>query len=185
MSVASAPFAVKRSFGWSIAISILMIVAGFLAIVVPPAAGIAVDIVVGWLLLFSAGAHFAYAWHIRKSKGALWEVLLGILYAFVGILLLLNPLVGLVSVTLALAAYLLVDGILELILSYRLRPAPGTGWLLFDGIVTLILAFMIWRTWPVSSEWAIGILVGISMLFSGISRLMVSIAARHLVTELA
>ena len=107
------------------------------------------------------------------------------IYAFVGILLLLNPLVGLVSLTLALAAYLLVEGILELILSYRLRPAPGTGWLLFDGIVTLILAFMIWRTWPVSSEWAIGILVGISMLFSGISRLMVSIAARHLVTELA
>jgi uncharacterized membrane protein HdeD (DUF308 family) len=78
-----------------------------------------------------------------------------------------------------------MEGILEFVLSYLLRSIPGSGWLLFDGIVTVILAFMIWRTWPWSTEWAIGTLVGVSMLFSGVSRLMVSLAVRRLATKLA
>jgi uncharacterized membrane protein HdeD (DUF308 family) len=78
-----------------------------------------------------------------------------------------------------------MEGMLEFVLSYLLRSIPGSGWLLFDGIVTVILAFMIWRTWPWSTEWAIGTLVGVSMLFSGVSRLMVSLAVRRLATKLA
>jgi uncharacterized membrane protein HdeD (DUF308 family) len=64
-------------------------------------------------------------------------------------------------------------------MSFQIRPTAGSGWLLFDGIITLILGAMIWRTWPSSTEWVIGTLVGISMLFSGISRLMISLAARR------
>ena len=69
---------------------------------------------------------------------------------------------------------------------YRyLRRLAGAGWLFFDGVVTLILAVMIWRTWPSSTEWVIGTLVGVSMLFSGTSRLMLSVAARQLVPKTA
>jgi len=82
-----------------------------------------------------------------------------------------------------LALYLAAKATLEFILAYRLRPLPGSGWLFFDGMITLVLAIMIWRTWPASTAWAIGILVGISMLFSGISRLMLSLAARRLLSE--
>jgi len=187
MSVASTSVStiVKKSLGWSIALSVLMILAGILAIVIPPAAGIAITVLMGWLLIFSGGAHFMFAWHTRDTGGLLWELLLGILYIFVGGYLLLNPIAGLVSLTLVLAIYLFAEGVLEFILSFRLRPMPGWGWLLFDGIVTLILAMMIWRTWPLSTEWAIGILVGINMLFSGISRLMLSLAARRVLSELA
>jgi uncharacterized membrane protein HdeD (DUF308 family) len=99
--------------------------------------------------------------------------------------LLFRPVAGLASLTLALAIYLFAEGVLELILSFRLRPMPGSRWLLFDGIITLILAVMIWRTWPSSTEWVIGTLVGISMLFSGISRLMLSLAARSVTSKLA
>jgi uncharacterized membrane protein HdeD (DUF308 family) len=99
--------------------------------------------------------------------------------------LLFRPVGGLASLTLALAIYLFAEGVLELILSFRLRPMPGSRWLLFDGIITLILAVMIWRTWPSSTEWVIGTLVGISMLFSGISRLMLSLAARSVTSKLA
>jgi len=74
---------------------------------------------------------------------------------------------------------------LEFALGLKLRPLPGSGWLLFDGVITLILAVMIWRAWPSSSEWAIGILVGVSMLFSGTSRLMISLAARSVTSKLA
>ncbi|HEV2223985.1 MAG TPA: DUF308 domain-containing protein [Candidatus Acidoferrales bacterium] len=185
MSVTSVGTIAKKSVGWSIGLSILMIVAGLLAIVVPLAGGIAVNLVVAWLLIFSGVAHLVFAFHTRGAGGVVWELLLGILYIFIGGYLLLHPLAGLVSLTLALAFYLFAEGILELVLSWRLRVMPGSGWLIFDGIVTLILAVLIWRTWPSSSEWAIGTLVGISMLFSGISRLMLSLAARRVVTKLA
>ena len=176
---------VKKSVGWSIGLSVLMILAGFLAIAVPQAAGIAVNLLVAWLLVFCGAAHLVFAWHTRTTGGMLWGLLLGILYIYVGVYLLLHPVVGLASLTLALAIYLFAEGILELILSLRLRPMPGSRWLLFDAIITLILAVMIWRTWPSSTEWVIGTLVGISMLFSGISRLMLSLAARSLTSKLA
>jgi len=185
MSATSVGTIVKKSVGWSIGLSILMILAGILAIAVPQAAGIAVNLLVAWLLVFSGAAHLVFAWHTRTAGGFIWELLLGILYIFVGAYLLFRPVAGLASLTLALAAYLFAKGVLELILSFRLRPMPGSSWLLIDGIITLILGVMIWRTWPSSTEWVIGTLVGISMLFSGISRLMLSLAARHVVAKLA
>jgi len=185
MSATSSVPIVRESIGWSIVLSVLMIVAGILAIALPQIAGVAVNILVGWMLVFSGGAHLVYAWQTRHNRGFVWELLLGILYFFVGAYLLFNPITGLVSLTLALSFYLLVEGILEFVLSYMLRSMPGAGWLLFDGIVTEILAFMIWRTWPWSSDWAIGTLVGVSMVFGGVSRLMISLMARRLATKLA
>ena len=170
---------VKKAAGWSVVLSIFMIVAGILAIIMPPASGIAVTILVGWLMVFSGAAHLVYGWDTRSSGGLLWGILLGILYIVAGGYVLLNPAAGLASLTLVLGAYLLVESILEFSLSYRLRPLPGSGWLLADGIVTLILAIMIWWAWPSSSLWAIGTLVGISMLFSGFARLTISLAARR------
>jgi uncharacterized membrane protein HdeD (DUF308 family) len=90
-----------------------------------------------------------------------------------------------VTLTIALAFYLWMEGVLEFILSDWLRTLPGAGWILFDAIISVILAFLIWRTWPWSTEWAIGTLVGVSMLFSGISRLMFSLATRRMATRLA
>jgi uncharacterized membrane protein HdeD (DUF308 family) len=175
----------KHLTGWSIAISLLIILAGVLAIGLPVAAGIAVNIVVAWLLVIGGVAHLAFGWHIRAMGGLLWQVLLGVLYIGIGVYLLARPVAGLVTLTLALAIYLFAEGLFELILSFQVRPRQGWGWLLLDGIVTLILAIMIWRTWPASTEWVIGTLVGISLIFSGATRLMLSLAARSLVTKLA
>lgn len=187
MSVTSTPIPVilKKSLGWSIALSVLMILAGLLAIVIPPAAGIAITVLFGWLLIFSGAAHLVFGWHTRSAGGLLWELLLGIVYIVAGLYLLRNPLVGMVSLTLALAIYLFVESILEFILAVRLRPMPGSGWLFLDSIVTLALAVIIWRTWPANAGWVLGLLVGISMLFSGVSRLMLSLAARRLASQLA
>jgi uncharacterized membrane protein HdeD (DUF308 family) len=176
---------VKHLTGWSIVVSLLMILAGILAIGLPLAAGIAVNFVVAWALMISGVAHLAFGWHIRAMGGAIWQVLLGALYISIGVYLLLRPVAGLVTLTLALAIYLFAEGLLELILSFQVRPRNGWGWLLFDGVVTLILAIMIWRAWPMSTEWVIGTLVGISMIFSGATRLMLSLAAGRLVNKLA
>jgi uncharacterized membrane protein HdeD (DUF308 family) len=184
MSAIPIPIVVKKSLGWSVAMSILMIVAGILAILLPFVAGIAVNVFVGWMLIFSGGALVVFAWHTRGAGGVVWELLLAALYLFIGGFILFRPLLGLASLTLALSIYLLVEAALEFTLAFRLRSGRGWGWLLFDGIITLILAFLIWRTWPSSSEWAIGTLVGVSILINGISRLMLSLAARRVINNL-
>lgn len=173
----------KKLAEWSMGLSVLMIVAGVLAVAIPQVAGIAVNLWVAWLLVFSGVAHLVFAWHMRSVGGLIWELLLGILYGFVGAYLSFNPMAGLASLTLALAIYLFAEGMLESILSFRLSQVPGAGWLLFDGIITLILAVLIWRSWPSDTEWVLGTLVGISILFSGVSRLLFSLSARRLVEK--
>jgi uncharacterized membrane protein HdeD (DUF308 family) len=185
MSATSPAVFVKKSVGWSIGLSVLMIVAGILAIASPLAAGIAIDVLIAWLLVFSGCVHLVFAWYTRTTKGFLWEVLVGVLYIFIGVYLLAHPVAGLMSLTIALAIYLFLEAILEFVLGFTLRPLPGSGWLFFDGVITFILGVMIWRTWPSNSAWVIGLLVGISMLFSGASRLMLSLAARSVTNKLA
>ena len=164
---------------WSIVLSVLMIGAGLLAIGIPLVAGVAVATLVAWLLLFSGALHLALAWRSHTAGSVVWEILLGLAYGAIAFYILAQPLAGLVSLTLAVAIYLFVEGVLEFILWLQLRAAPGRAWLLIDGIVTLVLAAMIWSTWPSSAAWVIGTLVGISMFFSGISRLVLSLAVRR------
>lgn len=181
MSTTSIVTMAKQSIGWSIGLSVLMIVTGILAIVVPPAAGIAATILIGWLLIVMGVLHWVFGWQTRTVGGAIWGLLLGLVYAGVGIYMLMRPMAGLAGLTLALAAYLFMEAILEFALSWRMRPMAGTGWLMVDGVVTLILAVLVWITWPSNSPWVIGTLLGISMIFSGSSRLMLLLAAKRVV----
>jgi uncharacterized membrane protein HdeD (DUF308 family) len=171
---------VHKAATWSIVLSVLMIAAGVLAICAPLIAGVAVTAIVGWLLLFSGLLHLAFAWRAGRAGTVLWEILVGIVYGAIGFYLIASPVAGLASLTLAIAMYLLLEGVLEFVLSFQLRPAPGSGWLLVDGVITLVLAVMIWSTWPSSTVWVVGTLVGISMFFSGITRLMFSFAIRRI-----
>jgi uncharacterized membrane protein HdeD (DUF308 family) len=171
---------VHRATTWAIVLSVLMIVTGAVAIALPLIAGVAVTAVVGSLLIVSGALHLAFAWRGGRPAAIVWELLLGVAYGAIGFYMLANPLVGLASLAFAIAFYLFVEGILELMLSYQLRSLPGVGWLLFDGIITLVLGIMIWSTWPSSAAWIVGTLVGISMLFSGITRLMLSMAVRRI-----
>ena len=171
---------VHRATTWSIVLSILMIVAGVLAIASPMMAGVTVTALVGWLLIFSGGLHLAYAFRGGPASAVLWELLLAVVYAMAGVYLLVNPAIGLASLTFVIAFYLFVEGVLELALSAQLWNEGG-AWLLFNGIVTLVLALMIWSSWPRSGLWAIGTLVGVSMLCSGVTRLMFAYGVRRIV----
>jgi uncharacterized membrane protein HdeD (DUF308 family) len=170
---------VRTATTWSIVLSVLMVAAGVLAIGAPIIAGVAVTAVVGWLLLFSGLFHLAFAWRAGRAGAVVWQILLGLVYGAIGFYLITSPVAGLASLTLAIALYLFIEAVLEFVLWSRLRDVSGRGWLLVDGIVTLVLAAMIWSTWPSSAVWVVGTLIGISMLFSGITRLMLSIAARR------
>jgi uncharacterized membrane protein HdeD (DUF308 family) len=171
---------IRRAATWSIVLSALMIAAGVLAIAMPLVGGIAVTALVGWLLVFSGMLHLAFAWRNTSAGTVVWEVLLGIVYGAIGLYTIVNPVAGLASLTLAIAIYLLIEGAIELALAFQLRSART--WYVIDGIITLLLAVMIWSTWPSSAEWVVGTLVGISMLFSGVTRLMLSSAVRRIVS---
>jgi uncharacterized membrane protein HdeD (DUF308 family) len=156
-----------------------MIVCGMLAIALPLASSIGLVIVLAWVILFAGFAHLVFAFQSHSVGGFLWKLLLAIIYGFAGCYMLINPVLGVVSLTLVLATFFLFEGILEIILYFNIRKTGNAGWVLFDGVVTLILGLMIWRHWPSSAVWAIGTLVGISLIFSGISRTMLSMAVRR------
>ncbi len=176
---------VTKTVNWSIALSILLILAGLIAIFIPSLSGIAITLVIGWLMVFSGFTHLILAFKTHTTGSLLWELLVGLVYVLAGFYLISHPLAGLLSLTLILAIYLFMEGIFEIILAIQVTPRHGVGWLWFNAIVTLILAVMIWRAWPFSSGWVIGTLVGISMLFSGMSRLMISLAARRAIHRIA
>ena len=178
--VGEVPAASERwSHGWSTAWSILLVVLGIIAVVLPNVGGLALTVYFGWILLFGGLALLLFAWRTHARSVVWFQVLLGLVYLLIGAYLVFHPLRGLLTLTVLLAAYLFIEGILELLVATRARPAAGRGWLIMDGVIALIVAVMIWASWPASSVWAIGTLVGINMIFSGFSRLMAGGAVRR------
>jgi len=173
---------IRESTTWSIVLSVLMMISGALAIAIPSVAGLAVTIALGWLLIVSGVLHLGYAWRAQGAAAVIGEIVLAVLYALVGIYTLAHPVVGLASLTFAVAVYLVAKGVVEGIVAFTLRRLAGSGWLLFDGILTIAIAAMIASAWPISAVWAVGVLVGVSMISSGFSRLMLSMAVRRLVS---
>jgi uncharacterized membrane protein HdeD (DUF308 family) len=156
---------------------ILMLICGFLAITLPLASGIGVAIVIGWVLLATGVWHLLFGFRSGSGIGGfLWQLLLAIVYGAAGLMLLLYPLAGLAWLTLVLATFLLIEAALEFVLYFNIRRRVNAGWVLFDAIITLLLGILIWERWPFSSVWAVGTLIGVSLIFSGISRLMLSSA---------
>ncbi len=174
--------AIKGGTNWSIALGVVMIILGFIAIAAPLEAGIAIVLIVGWSIIFSGGALLFYAIRTHTGGRAILEGLLGLIYIVAGIYILMNPGVSLLTLTLLLASFFLVYGVIALVLAFRMRPNRGWGWVLLDAIVTILLGILIWRHWPINAEWVVGTLVGISILISGFTRLMVSLAFRKLAT---
>jgi uncharacterized membrane protein HdeD (DUF308 family) len=175
----------KEATGMSIGLAVVMILLGFLAVFLPFATGIALSILVGWIIVFSGFAYLAYAFAARGAGAFLWRTLIGIAYVVGGFYLAFHPGLTLESLTLVVAAVFFVESVLELIVFFQFRALPGSGWILFDGILTLVLAYVIWRPWPASSLWAIGTLVGINLIVSGSTRLMYSVGVRKTVKAIA
>jgi uncharacterized membrane protein HdeD (DUF308 family) len=164
----------------SIAWAVLLIVFGFLAIALPIATSFGVVLVVAWLIVFSGGFQFIHAFQSKGAGHILWKLLVAVLYLIVGIYFLMRPVIGVAGFTLALAFFFVAEGVIDLVAYFQNRNARGSGWILLDGIVTLILGVLVWKQWPSSSLWVIGTLVGISMVMTGATRLMIILSARNL-----
>jgi uncharacterized membrane protein HdeD (DUF308 family) len=169
-----------KSRSWSIVLGILLLFTGFLAIVVPFFAAIAASIFFGWLVLLGAVTHLTYAWFERGWEAILWQLLIGVVYLVAAISLLLWPVAGVFTLALILALYIAMEGVFELALYSRLHKLPGAIWFLVDGLVSLLVAVLIFIRWPSSSLWALGTLVGLSLIFSGMARLTMPTSRRLL-----
>jgi uncharacterized membrane protein HdeD (DUF308 family) len=169
---------VRRASTLSILWGVSLICLGMLAVASPMVAAVAVNGLIAWLIVLAGVVHLVVAFHTREAGSLIWRLLVGLAYLCFGGYLIARPVAGVASLTLLLASLFLVEGIFNIILFFRAPSALRSSWILLDGIVTLLLGLMIYLQWPSSSAWAIGTLVGVSLIFSGVTRVMVSLAVR-------
>ena len=172
--------ALNQAGRWLTVMGIVFVVLGVLAVAEPIVAGLAVAILVGWVLIFGGLAHAIAALSGGGAGRVIWQVILAAIYLVSGVYFLTHPLLGLGTLTFYLAVVLLVEAVIEISAFFAARGESGSAWRLVNAVVTLLLGGMIWRNWPSSSVWAIGTLVGVNLIITGFSRLMIGSAARRL-----
>ena len=159
---------------------ILLMVLGFIAIVIPPLATLAVTILLGWLFLISGLIGLATSFWMRQAPGFIWSLVSAALGILVGVLLLVQPMQGALTLTLVLIAFFIIEGIASIMfaLDHKRELSGQWGWMLASGLVDLILSVMILAGLPSTAAWAIGLLVGINMMFGGSALIAMALHAR-------
>ena len=163
---------------------IILVILGILAIIIPPLATIGITIFIGWLFLISGIAGLITTYGARQAPGFWWSLLSAILGIAAGIVLLAWPVSGAVSLTLLLIVFFVIEGVLSIMyaLEHKRELTGQWGWMLFSGIIDLILAAIIFAGLPGTAAWALGLLVGINMLFGGSSMIAIALHGRSTAT---
>ncbi|MGJ4939481.1 HdeD family acid-resistance protein [Bradyrhizobium sp. HKCCYLS1011] len=159
---------------------ILLVILGLAAMILPPLASLAVTIFLGWMFLISGVAGLALTFWARAMPGFWWSLISAVLAIVAGIILLAAPVQGTLTLTIVIGAYFLAEGVASIMyaLEHRREMSERWGWMLAAGVVDIVIAGIIITGLPGSALWAIGLLVGINLLFGGISLIAMAIAAR-------
>jgi uncharacterized membrane protein HdeD (DUF308 family) len=159
---------------------IILLILGLAAIALPPIATVAIEIIVGWLLLLSGIFGLISTFSMRQAPGFWWSLLSAILGVSVGVALLAWPMSGALPLTLILIVFFLIEGVSSIMfaLGHKRQLSARWGWMLVSGIIDLILAGMIFTGLPGTAAWAIGLLVGINMVFGGLALVGMAVHAR-------
>jgi uncharacterized membrane protein HdeD (DUF308 family) len=160
---------------------ILLTILGLAAMIVPPLASLAVTIFLGWMFLISGVAGLALTFWARQMPGFWWSLISAVLAVGAGIILLVQPVQGTLTLTIVVGAYFLAEGVATIMyaLEHRRELSERWSWLLVAGIMDLLIAAVIIAGLPGSALWAVGLLVGINLLFGGASLIGMSLAARN------
>lgn len=157
---------------------IVFILLGFLAVALPTVSTISIALLIGWLFLIG-GVVQGYRTFQARGKAGFWtSLVMPILAIIVGLILILNPIIGVLTLTILLATYFLIEGIIKIMVAMSMRPLQPWGWLLFSGILAIFLAAIIWSGWPGTALWVLGLIVGINMIFFGWSLILLALGAR-------
>jgi uncharacterized membrane protein HdeD (DUF308 family) len=159
---------------------ILLAVLGLAAMIVPPLASLAVTIFLGWMFLISGIGGLIVTFWARNMPGFWWSLISAALAVFAGMVLLAKPVQGVLTLTIVVGAYFLAEGVATIMyaLEHRRELSERWSWLLFGGLMDILIAFLIISGLPGSAEWAIGLLVGINLLFGGATLIGMALAAR-------
>jgi uncharacterized membrane protein HdeD (DUF308 family) len=174
---------IKKRSGWSILMGILTALLGVFLIAYPLATATITTLLFGWLLIFVGIAQFVFALHSQTIGKFFLKVLLAVLYGIAGVGLVFFPLSGVAALTALLGTLLLVYAAVAAAAAFQVRPAEVWGWFLFDAVASLLMGILILARWPSSSFWAIGTLVGVSVLMGGISRIMIAAKIRSTISR--
>ena len=160
---------ISENKGWFYFLGILLIVLGIAAIAFPFATTIAAKVFVGWLFLIGGIFQIIHAFSTRAWSEFLLDLFIGILYAIVGGWLAFFPLTGIITLTILLAVTFIIQGIMEIGMAFRIRPIQGWFWMMLAGLVALAVGVLLIAELPSSATWAIGLLVGINLIMSGVA----------------
>jgi uncharacterized membrane protein HdeD (DUF308 family) len=167
-------------WGWLLALGIVQVAAGALAIAAPMLASLAAVLVLGSVLIASSIFHVIHAFKTRRWSGSVWYVLGGLLYAAAGVLVIAFPLGGVLTLAIIIATLLVAEGALRVLVATLLRPAPGWGWWLAAGVASVLLGVMLFLGWPAAAIWAVGLLLGVNLIFSGATHVALAITSRSM-----
>jgi len=168
----------RESWKWFMALGLILTVIGGLALVFPLGTAYGIEFFVGILLVLSGSAYLFHAITAHKH-GFIWQLLLALIYLGAGIILLAYPLSGVVTLTLVLGISFLVSGFFKSLVAMASRKTQGWGMILVSGLLGMTIGVLILASWPSSSEWVIGLLVGIDLMFAGMTMIMLALAARN------
>ena len=175
---------IRRSWGWFLGLGIVLIILGMIAIGSAFLMTIASVFLFGWILLIGGVMEVVHAFWHKRWAGFFLDLLTGLLYVVVGWMMVNNPQESALLLTLLIAMFLVFEGVLRIVTAITVR-YPHWGSVLFNGIIYLLLGILIWRRWPVSGLWAIGLFVGIEMLLNGWSLVRLSMTGRNLPEEVS
>lgn len=160
---------------------ILLAVLGVAALILPPLASLAIAIFLGWMFLISGIGGLIVTYWARSTPGFWWSLISAALAVLAGMLLLARPMQAVLTLTIVLGAYFLAEGVATIMyaLEHRRELSSRWSWLLVSGLLDIAISFMVITGLPSSAEWAIGILVGINLLFGGATMIGMALAARN------
>jgi uncharacterized membrane protein HdeD (DUF308 family) len=167
--------AVREKRGWFIGLGLVFMALGIMAILLPFIASLVTTIVVGWLMFLGGIVQGVHAVQNRRWGGSGWAIVSAFVYVIAGLLVVAFPITGTLTLTLILAAFFVAQGILKIVRAVQHRTMRAWGWFLFDGILSLVLGLLVGLGWPSTAVWAIGVLVGIDLLFGGSSMLLIGL----------
>jgi len=174
---------VKRNRVWFLGLGVILVLFGTIALGCTFTMTKLSVTFLGWLMILAGATQALHAfWKERGWGGFFIDALMGVLYLVVGFMVVGNPAATAITLTLLISMFLILEGLFRIFTAISVR-YPNRGWLLLNGVVSLLLGLMIWRQWPLSGLWAIGLFVGIQMILNGWSLVMLSLIAKNLPDE--
>ncbi|WP_421723012.1 HdeD family acid-resistance protein [Bauldia sp.] len=170
---------IQKHWGWYLALGIVFLIGGVFAIAMPFIATLAVTTIVGIALAFVGVVQIVQAWSSRSWGGFIWQLIMGLVITVGGVVIWLFPIQGALALTIVAAAIFLAKGVMQLILGFQMRPNAGWGWMVFSGLLAVVIGVLIWLYFPASTVFTLGTLAGISLIFSGWTYILISMAGRR------